>query len=74
MTDVLETEQETATMPARRQAHSAQAMAAAQRVQRLRQMEAFFRSLPQRRAAAGLGPVPDNIREMAYEEREAAPS
>ena len=36
------------------------------------ELEAYVQSLPNRRAEAGLGPMPDNIREMAYEEREAA--
>ncbi|MBV9469769.1 MAG: hypothetical protein JO316_10435 [Abitibacteriaceae bacterium] len=80
MADVLESE--TPTMPTRRQAQSDQAqsvqaqsdqaVAAQQKVHRLRAMEAFFKSLPDRRAEAGLGPVPDNIRDMAYEEREDA--
>lgn len=65
-------EQQAPTMPTQRQAHDAQNNIAAQKVRRLRDMEAFFKSLPDRREEAGLGPVPDNIRDMAYEDREAA--
>ncbi len=43
----------------------------AQKIRRLREMEAFFRSLPDRRAESGLGPVPDDIRAIAYDESEA---
>ena len=69
MTPVIEIE--VPTEPARRQAQETQSIIA-QKVNRLRAMQAFFKSLPDRRAEAGLAPIPDNIREMAYEEREAA--
>ena len=44
----------------------------AQKVSRLREMQAFFQSLPDHRAEAGLGPVVNDIRALAYEEDEAA--
>lgn len=70
MSEVLELE--ATTVPTQRQSQSAQPTVTAQKIHRLREMEAFFKSLPDRRAEAGLGPVPDNIREMAYEDRDAA--
>lgn len=35
------------------------------------ELEEFAQSLAIKRKKAGLGPLPDNIRELAYEEREA---
>lgn len=68
MSLVLESERITA--PVRHQAESAQAVAIKQKVRRLREMRAFFESIPDRRVAAGLGPVQSDIRELVYEEQE----
>ncbi len=49
---------------------SVQAKEIAERLERLHQMEEFFKSLPNRRARAGLGPLPDDAIAAMYEERE----
>jgi len=67
---VLEREAPTQTAP--RPAPSAEAEAIAQRLAQFRATMELIDSIPDHRAAAGLGPLPDNIREIAYEEREAA--
>ena len=69
---VLEQEAPATPTPTPSKAQSAQAEEIARDLALMDELEAFAQSLPNRRAEAGLGPMPDNIREMAYEEREAA--
>lgn len=56
--------------PIGRQVNDSQGVAIPEKIERLRRMQAFFRTLPDNRGEAGLGPIDEDVRELAYKDRE----